>query len=156
MSIGSGVFFGALVLAITYLYKITRDRWNWWKIVQRTLIALTSALVVGALGVAVVVVYERIQDIPRKQTGYADLRLAMTMADVKYAKGYPTDVLENPGKENVDTSKLPTGYWRPPTGARLVIPTKSLNNNQRVEDYRSWQYEQTDQGYRIDVYFDDI
>ena len=167
MSIGSGIFLGALLFTIVYLYKITRDRWNWRKVARRSLIALVSALALVALGVISVVVYERIPDTPQKQTGYADLRLGMTMAEVKYAKGYPTGVLENPGKETgdllkpnaamsdpppFDPSKPFIREPAPPTGYRVVLPTKALKNAQRVEDYRSWEYEQAD--HRIDVDFD--
>jgi hypothetical protein len=93
-------------------------------------VATASVLAVFALGLAGVLVYEKIGDKPRKQTAYADLRLGMTMAEVKYVKGYPTDVLENPGKENGDIPKPPTRY-------RIVLPTKALKSEQHVEDYRS-------------------
>src|SRR5712671_3172722 len=102
MSVGSAIFLAALVFALLYLYKITSDRWNWWKIVRWSLVAAASVLALLALGMAGVLVYEKIGDKPQKRMAYADLRLGMTMAEVKYVKGYPTDVLENPGKENGD------------------------------------------------------
>ena len=70
----------------------------------------------------------------------------MTMAEVKYVKGYPTDVLENPGTKVADAPNLPSLY-------RLVLPTKEFEKDQRVEDYSSWQYEQPDGKNRIDVDF---
>jgi hypothetical protein len=110
MSVGTGIFLGAVVLAIVYLYKITRDRWKWPNLARRGMVALGLALVVVALGVVSVLIYEKIENMPRKQTGYADLLLGMTMDEVKYVKGIPTNVLGKPD----------------PFGDRLMIPTNEL------------------------------
>jgi putative copper export protein len=35
MSIGTGIFLGALSIAIVLLYAVTKDRWDWRKIARR-------------------------------------------------------------------------------------------------------------------------
>jgi hypothetical protein len=70
----------------------------------------------------------------------------MTMAEVKYVKGYPTDVLENPGTKVAEALNPPSRY-------RLVLPTKEFKKDQRAEDYSAWEYEQPDQKNRINVDF---
>jgi hypothetical protein len=145
MSIGSGIFFSALIFAIVYLYKITRDRLDWRKVARRSLIGFASIIAFVALGLSIMFVYENIQEIPHRATAYADLRLGMSMAEVKYVKGYPTDVLENLGEESGDTK-----------GFRRVIAVTELKNGQKVEHYATWEYAQTDQKHRIEVDFDNI
>jgi uncharacterized protein YuzE len=139
MSLGTGIFLSALVFAFLYLYKITRDRWNWRRAARRTLVAFGAIIAVAALGTVGVVVVEEVGDMPRPQTGYADLRLGMTMTEVKYLKGYPPNVIDKN-----DTDKL--GGWR------VVNATKDLNGR-HVEDFAEWSYEINDKT-RIDIDFD--
>src|SRR5258707_14457337 len=94
MSLGFGIFLSALVFALLYLYQITRDRWNWSRVGRRSLVALGVVLAVAALGVVCIFVFEAIRNAPHQQTGYADLRLGMTMSEVKYVKGYPPNVVD--------------------------------------------------------------
>jgi hypothetical protein len=82
------------MFALLYLYKITRDRWNWRRAAWRTLLALGAVIAVAALGAVGVFIFEEIGNAPHQQTGYADLRLGMTMAEVKYVKGFPPSVVD--------------------------------------------------------------
>ena len=91
-----------------------------------SLVTAGTIVALFALSLAGVLVYKKVVNEPQKQTGYADLRLGMTMAEVKYLKGYPTDVLENPEKQK-DTDRY-----------RIVLPIKNLKPDQHVEDYESW------------------
>ena len=83
--------------------------------------------------------YLKIVNAPTKQTEYADLRLGMTMGEAKYAKGYPSDVL---------------GSDRNELGDRMVIRTDQLKDNQRLEDFNSWQFDTPAWPSRIDLEFD--
>jgi hypothetical protein len=138
MSLGTGIFLSALLLWLLYLYKITRDRWNWQRAAWRTLIAFGVVIAVAALGAVGVFIFEEIGNVPHLQTGYADLRLGMTMAEVKYVKGFPLNVVDKN-----DINKW--GDWS-------VINTKDLKG-QRVEDFAMWSYDQNDRT-RIDIHFD--
>jgi hypothetical protein len=140
MSIGSAIFLAALVFAILYLYKITRDRWNWRRIVRRTLVATGSVATVTALALTGVFVNENLGSRPQTQTGYADLRLGMTMAEVKYVKGNPQYAMEKSEKQ---TSTKWT-IWK---------PTKDLKDNEQIEDYTAWEYP-GDDDTGVDVNFD--
>jgi hypothetical protein len=140
MSIGSAIFLAALVFAILYLYKITRDRWNWRRIMRRTLVATGWVVTVTALALTGVFVNEKLGSRPQTQTGYADLRLGMTMAEVEYVKGSPQYAMEKSEKQ---TSPKWT-IWK---------PTKDLKDNEQIEDYTAWEYP-GDDDTRVDVNFD--
>jgi len=79
------------------------------------------------------------------QTEYAGLRLADTMAEVKYAEGYPPFVVQNP--ENAKADGNPFSFFE-------VIETKTLSGDQKLEDCRSWEYPDDQSKVRIDVEFD--
>jgi hypothetical protein len=140
MSLGTGIFLSTLVFALLYLYKITRDRWNWRRAAQRTLVALSVIIAVAALGAVGVFVFEKIGNVPHQQTGYDDLRLGMTMAEVKYVKGFPPNVVD---KNDKDT----WGGWR------VIKATKDDLKEKRVDDFALWLYDRNDQT-RLDVDFD--
>jgi hypothetical protein len=139
MSLGTGIFLSALLFAFLYLYKITRNRWNWQRATRRALVALGAIVAVAALGTVGIFVFEQIGNVPHPQTGYADLRLGMTMTEVKYTKGYPPNVVD----------KNATDKWG---GWSVVNVTKDLKG-QRVEDFAMWSYDSNDRT-RIDIDFD--
>jgi hypothetical protein len=134
MSVGLGIFLSSLVFALILLYLITRDRWNWRRIG-------VGALVGGCLiGVVVGGIYAWNRLTPvSKQTEYAGLRLGMTMDEIKYIKGVPTDALV--GEE--------TGEWK---DFEKIIAIDKLENGKKIEDYNDWPSEGV--GRRIDLDFD--
>lgn len=143
MPAGTAIFLAALVFAVLYLYQITRDRWNWRRVVRSSLMAVAAMVAFLSSILAGIFVFDKISNRPKKQTGYTDLRLGMTMAEVKYAKGYPPYVLENP------ESQKDTGPWM----GNTVIATKDFAADQRAENYRSWGYETDAHGTRVDIDF---
>jgi hypothetical protein len=48
MTVGMGIFLASLVLGATALFSITKDRWNWPKIVGRIALGLVGLIAVGA------------------------------------------------------------------------------------------------------------
>jgi hypothetical protein len=74
-----------------------------------------------------------------KQTEYAGLRLEMTMAETKYLKGVPTNVLE------VEQA----GEWQ---GWKKMVAINELEKGKEIEDYNEWSYEGI--GHRIALVFD--
>ena len=74
-----------------------------------------------------------------KQTEYAGLRLEMTMAETKYVKGVPTNVLE------VEQA----GQWQ---GWKTTIAINELEKGKKIEDYNEWSYEGI--GHRIALFFE--
>jgi hypothetical protein len=73
MSVGSGIFFAALVFALLYLYKITRERWNWRRGVRWGLGGAGSIVALLLLAWGGFLIYEKVADKPQKHSGYADL-----------------------------------------------------------------------------------
>jgi hypothetical protein len=112
---------------------------------RRILWGVAIVLVIVALAAVGIVVYDKASHWPTKQSEYADLSLGMPMNEVKYVKGYPTYVLEDPPPETAIDSPI----W----GYRILRETKDLKDGQHVEDYTAWEYEVPSQT-RIDVEFD--
>jgi hypothetical protein len=142
MSLGLGIFLSTLLVVVVYLYRITRDRWNWRKIGKRTLfafvalIAMISAAIYGAQN------WDHYFPTPvPPQTAYAGLHLGTSMKEVLYIKGHPSFVL---GSEITDPKKK---GWAP------IIEIKNLPEGRSVHDYRDWGYELY--RHRIEVTFDE-
>jgi hypothetical protein len=74
-----------------------------------------------------------------KQTEYSGLRLGTTMAETKYVKGVPTNVLE------VEQA----GQWQ---GWKTTIAINELEKGKKIEDYNEWSYEGI--GHRTALVFD--
>ena len=122
MSLGDALVLASVIFAPIYLYKITRDRWNWKRGVRRF---LQGFFLVITLGCLLWWSIEKINDISR-QTEYADLRLGMTMAEARYSKGVPDNVY----KEETE------GEWK---NSYQVIRVSDLKG-QRAEDFKHWSY----------------
>jgi outer membrane protein assembly factor BamE (lipoprotein component of BamABCDE complex) len=134
VTLGTGVFLSAGLFGLIYLYQITRDRWSWPKIVLRGSAALAS--IVGLTALAVFS-YSEFESIPRRPNDYADLTIGMTMDQVQYIKGSPSDVLDDD----------------PRGGFRMVRAVKDIKADKKVQDYRSWQFSDATSS-RLDVEFD--
>jgi Putative abortive phage resistance protein AbiGi, antitoxin len=119
---------------------------GWRGIIRHSRVTTRLLVALIALGLGGIVIYDLADDNSRTETGYADLRLGMTMDEVKYVKGYPTYILEYPKI----TVEKPT-WWE---NSASVIASSSLKDGQNVEDFRSWEFAIDDHGTRIDVDFD--
>src|SRR5437762_2426291 len=122
MSVGTGIFLAAVILSAVYLYGITRDRWRWGKIIRRGVVGVGCAAVLVGVGVAAVTGYGWIAARPKPQTEYAEIRLGMSMADVKYARGYPSFVAEGPKPASEADKKLGMKWEK----YQLLIPVEEL------------------------------
>lgn len=89
MTVGTGIFLASIVLAVTALFMITRDRWNWAKGLKR--ISIGSALLIGVL-VAAYFAWDRVQqfaDRPKPLQEFVGIKLGASQSDVKFLKGLP-------------------------------------------------------------------
>ena len=89
MSIGTGIFLSAALLAIVILFAVTKDRWNWKRIARWGLlipIALVSVLSAG------IYAHTRWEKRSTPQVTFNDIKLGASPADVKFAKGEPTSM----------------------------------------------------------------
>jgi hypothetical protein len=91
MELGTGIFLSAVFLGSIGLYSVTRDRWNWKKIVFRLIGALAGLLAIAG-GVAYV--YKESENRPKKLTEYWGVSLGEAAADVKFKKGEPTNRIQ--------------------------------------------------------------
>lgn len=95
MTLGTGVFLSSIVLGFIVLYVATKDRWNWKKIVLWSLGALVLTITVGVVGEWGWDKYEN-RATPLKT--FWDIELGMSINDVKFRKGAPTQTFIKNGK----------------------------------------------------------
>jgi len=137
MSVGLGIFLSTVVIALVLFYRFTQDRLNWKKIIRSIGLALGSLMLMGAIIGTGIFVYNTVKSTPSKQFGYFDLKIGMSMPEVQYVKGDPTNVLEAEIKD----------------GGQAVVPVNALKQGDKIENYWFWAYELND-GLRLDVVFD--
>ena len=86
MTIGSGIFLSAILLSLTILFAVTKDRWKW-KRLGKWIVGIPVALIVlGGLGTWGFIEYT---SRPAVQTAFLDVPLRATRSDVRFAKGVP-------------------------------------------------------------------
>ena len=130
MDLGTGIFLSSVVLAVVFVYAITKDRWRWRRIIKRTAFICLGLIILGAaLGIGAYY-WDQLPQKVGRQTEYAGLRLGMTQDEVMYVKGYPPSVL---------AEEVQDPQWK---GFYTVVDTKKLEKGKRVIDYRHWSYEQ--------------
>jgi hypothetical protein len=86
MSIGDGIFWGALVLGVVALFLGTKDRWSWKKIAARSLFGLIG---LGTLIAAGLFVSDWYQQRPQVLQEFWGIPSDATPADVLFLKGEP-------------------------------------------------------------------
>jgi hypothetical protein len=99
MSVGLGIFLSTLVMALLFLYAITRDRWNWERGVRLLFLGSVAIASLAGIGIASVYVWTLGSNIWKRsfsivQTEYWGLRLGMSMEEVKHVKGIPDIIYE--------------------------------------------------------------
>ena len=87
MDLGTSIFLSTLLFSVVVLYGITKDRWNWGRLVKRTSIWCFGLIVLGAATDGGLHLYNQIPPTVARQTQYAGLRLGMTKDEVLYIKG---------------------------------------------------------------------
>jgi hypothetical protein len=127
MSIGIGIFLGALSIAVVLLYAATKDRWRWRKIVRRFGFSFIALVVLFLFASISTYIWYKLP-LPR-QTQYAGLALGISPDEVVYRKGPPDQVLEEP-----ETTKQ---GWT----SRAVTSTQEIKDGKSFRDYGAWSYE---------------
>ncbi|EJM94758.1 hypothetical protein [Pseudomonas sp. GM67] len=87
MSVGTGIFLSALLLSAVILFAVTKDRWNWKRILKWGLLLPTTLAL--SLGVGLYI-YDWQSDRPVPQASFNNIPITATPADVKFLKGAPT------------------------------------------------------------------
>lgn len=86
MEVGTGIFLGALILGMILLYISTRDRWNWRKLIGRSL--MVSVVFGAVIGLGSWAHYAYANRIVPVET-FMDLTVKDTQDDIKFKKGKP-------------------------------------------------------------------
>jgi hypothetical protein len=88
MSLGDGIFWGAMIVATVALYLGTKDRWRWKRIVLWTVGGLLGLAAVAGAGVYGYTMWE---ERPQVITAYWGIKLGATPSEVLFLKGPPTE-----------------------------------------------------------------
>ena len=146
MSVGLGIFLSTLVMALLFLYAITRDRWKWERGVRLVFLGSVAIASLAGIGIASVYIWTLGSNIwkrsfPIVQTEYWGLRLGMSMEEVQHVKGIPNVVYELDvfGKAFI---------FKEDFGEKLVKKSKN------VEDFSEWAY-WPPRSVRFDIEFDE-
>lgn len=87
MTVGDGIFFGLVFASLVALYIATKDRWRWRRLAKWVLAICALPFVAGGAWVG----YDQwTQSRPRLQTDFWDLRPGMSIEEVTFRKGQPT------------------------------------------------------------------
>src|SRR3989338_323971 len=84
MSLGVAIFLSSVFVGTVALFIATKDRWNW----KRIFLWPLAALILIAAGLWI---YNTIEQRPKVQTTFWDIRIGATEGDVKFLKGSPSD-----------------------------------------------------------------
>lgn len=91
MELGSWIFLSSLLLGTVILFVVTKDRWNWKKIVKWVLVATAIAVVSLIAWYGRVLRHERENLKPKPVTVFWGIPLNASKEDVKFLKGVPND-----------------------------------------------------------------
>jgi hypothetical protein len=88
MSVGTGIFLGAVYLGTVYLYSQTRDRWDWSRVTRRGAVLLAIAAVAAAVAFGAQLGYDAWRSQPRVVDSVEGIRIGEPWADVvlRYGK----------------------------------------------------------------------
>lgn len=92
MTVGEGIFWGAIIIAIVGLYATTKDRWKWKRIAKWGIGLPVLLLALGGAGTWVVKTYG---DRAQPQSSFGGLALSSSEGDVRFARGEPSLVVED-------------------------------------------------------------
>ena len=89
MTLGTSIFLSTIVVSLVLLHGMTKERWNWKKIITRTFLSLLSLAIIGALVAAGMWGLKIYQKRAVAQTEYYDIKLSHTQSDIMFIKGAP-------------------------------------------------------------------
>lgn len=107
MEVGEGIFLGAVVIGLVFLYNGTKDRWKWKKIVIWS-IALTAGTFCLLIGGVVGIDWYKARPYPASEL--FGVSLGASRADVRFVKGEPRAERNNVWAYDV-TDSLGSGYY---------------------------------------------
>jgi len=107
---------GIFVLAFAILFAVTKDRWEWKKLYKRALIWGAGVIAVIWCGIYI---YTKIENMPKRQTEYQDIKLTDSMDDVIFKKGEST-------LKDISADK---------TSSTLFYVTKNSDSGQKIDSY---------------------
>jgi hypothetical protein len=88
VGIGLGIFAGLVVLGVIYLYTQTKDRWNWSRIMKRSLIGIGALITLPVVGILGYLGYDEINDQlnsrPSLVSGIGGVNLGEKVSDVAF------------------------------------------------------------------------
>lgn len=91
MTIGTGIFLGALILSLTYLFVATKDRWRWKRLTVGLIGALAAFVALGGGGLWG---YKAWEDRVRPIDELGGIHLGMSQEDVLFFKGKASEEVE--------------------------------------------------------------
>lgn len=131
MSLGLAIFLSTLVVSTVLLYH-----WGYLRKFLRAFVALLGVVVlVGGVWFG----YQFYESRPTAQTAYRDLTLGMSMEEVIYTKGQPSNVISAKAEE----------------GWQSVISVDELDKQENrigLKGYYEWSFDE-EAGSRVDVRF---
>ena len=86
MELGTGIFLSTLLVCLFLFYRLTKDKWNWKKIVVRVILGLVLAVAITAGGVYA---YKEYEFRPRIYTEFDGIKISHTRSDIRFIKGAP-------------------------------------------------------------------
>lgn len=88
MALGTGILLGAIIVAVVILYTQTKDRWNWRKVVLRSVFSVVGLVAVTGSGIWG---YQAYENRLVKTTEFIGVKLGDRASDVKFKRGEPNE-----------------------------------------------------------------
>jgi hypothetical protein len=112
MTLGTGIFLSSLLISPVFLFWITKDRWNWKKIVVWFTLASIGLCLFIAAGLWINNKFKSRILPPKPQSQLGLLKLSHTKSDVKFLMGAPDTIKEDVWfYKNTDHSKIMWVVW---------------------------------------------
>lgn len=89
MQTGTALFFGLALVAIAIFYNSTKDRWNWKKIVKKTLLIPVGLIALGLIIWLYLFIEKAIDNRAIKQTALEGVKIGEKTSEVLFKKGKP-------------------------------------------------------------------
>ncbi len=89
MSVGDGIFLSSVFLGTIALFIATKDRWNWHKIVVRSLIGIVAIIAIGGTWIYGWDLYNGRPQKPVPMSKFWDIPITASKGDIKFLKGSP-------------------------------------------------------------------
>ncbi len=84
MDLGTGVFLSGFFLGFVWLYVVTKDRWNWSKVIKRTMVVAVSIAAIGGGGLYLYHLYSNRLKAPLAMKG---VNLGESLSELEFRFG---------------------------------------------------------------------